>query len=251
MVNDCHRRLCHTYWTCGLALAFASFPVAVFAQDAPGTSAEKAEIPAPALDLLTVILLVFVAAVLVGLYIVYQRRMAALHEREALSAAAFEAEVISSVRSPSSSDGPPSARFIDQSPTKQLLLRRRLSDPEDEDGSSFSDAPSHASSAVPAPGYGSQETADRVDAKCAWAIDALRQAGILDEVDSLETRHGHPKSAAILKLKRGRNAILLQEMESLLGTCHLLARFDMVIVANPHGKAVIIKTMNQVIADQF
>jgi hypothetical protein len=93
---------------------------------------------------------------------------------------------------------------------------------------------------------------DRVDAKCAWALAALRQAGILDEVESLETRFGVANASAELRLRGGKRGILIQDVEPLPSLVQLLARFDLVIVAGPvKGRAVVVKTLQQMIADRF
>jgi hypothetical protein len=172
-------------------------------------------------------------AILIGvLWYVYRMRMDSLHAAEAFSDAEFESEVLRSLsRLPT----------IELEKSTTLGVNERLGDrPQTRDLST-----------ADLTGVSSPAGNDRVDVRCGWVIEALRQAGVVADLETLEMRHGFPKAAAELRLSAGGRALLLQDVEPLPALLHSLARYDILIVAGTKGKAVVIRTVQQTIADRY
>jgi hypothetical protein len=153
--------------------------------------------------------------------------------------AAFEAQVLSSVvstedtnafsRNPIATDGEPMASaFADDMPI-----------PAAEPVSKS------APTGVIAPEDAFRQPAEVV---CAAVIKQLQGAGMVDSVDGYQELNGNPKGAVVLRLKGGKLALVVPYFESEPFALRNLRRYDMIVQVGRNGKAVVLKSLEEVIA---
>jgi hypothetical protein len=106
--------------------------------------------------------------------------------------------------------------------------------------------------AVPANMIGNvPQTDDAADILCADILQRLSAAGMLVRVGEYVELHGNRKGAVMLELAGQRTALLLPHFESEGFVHHNLRRYDFLILVSSGGRAVIVNTLEEAIAQRF
>ena len=184
--------------------------------------------------------------------ITVRRRLEEQRAREAMAEAAFEMEVLASLRNADtqvlSSNG---HQELTPAPQPQ----------GSETGAAVAEsvpAPAHqpqTQAASPSPGASpllSSEVyyQECADVAAAAALSQLRHAGLIDDIDSYMELNGNPQGAAILRMKDGRRVLLVTYHETEVFTRRNLRRFDLLIYVGRDGKAVVVNSLENMIADR-
>lgn len=86
------------------------------------------------------------------------------------------------------------------------------------------------------------------DLTCAAVINQFRNAGMMEQIDSFIEVNGNTKGGVVLRLRGGKRALLLPYFESEPFALRNLKRFDQVVFVGRTGKAVVLTSLEEVIA---
>lgn len=90
-----------------------------------------------------------------------------------------------------------------------------------------------------------------VDRLSRQIVAQLREAGLLQEIESFIPLHGNPKGAAILKLRNRKRVLLVPYYESEVFTERELTKYDGIIFLSRSGRGLFVQTLEAVITEHF
>ena len=190
--------------------------------------------------LLTVLGVLMVLSVVLYGYKLYRGRVDRLAEQDDLAGKRFEAEIMATLRG----TGETGAVAALESAT----YGRTFGGPPPARAASH--IPPPVASTPPIASIGSDDP-PRADIVAGAVIEQLRRAGMLASVEGHEELHGNRTGAAVLKLTDGRRAILVPHHESEAFARRQLKRFDAVFYVGRDGKAVVLASLENVIAEKL
>lgn len=91
---------------------------------------------------------------------------------------------------------------------------------------------------------------ERADVTAAAVLSQLRHAGLIADTDGYMELNGNPCGAIILKLKDSRRALLVPYHESEVFIRRNLKRFDLLLLMGRDGKAVVVSSLENMIAER-
>lgn len=107
------------------------------------------------------------------------------------------------------------------------------------------EAPTAGTTAV----TGAADVRRAADEVCSLVIAQLRNANLLDRVDDYIELNGNPQGAAILRMRNGRRALLVPYFETDIFAERNLKRFDYLIFVGRNGRAVMLKRLEDWLAE--
>jgi hypothetical protein len=90
-----------------------------------------------------------------------------------------------------------------------------------------------------------------IDVLCQPVLEQLRQAGLLDHIESFVPLPGNSKGAAVLLLRNRKRVLLMSYYETEVFTERELRRYDGIIYVSRNGRGVLVQSIESVIADSF
>lgn len=232
-------------------------PGSAFAQ----TTSGGASVARGGLDITTAatVAVGFIFLLLVVLVVItVRRRLEDQRAREAMAEAAFEMEVLASLRT-ADTQALPSNGLQETPPAPQPALEPRPEASASEAASLAESAPetpsaSQVQTASPSSGPGLLQTADifqeRADVAASGVLSQLRHAGMISDIDGYMEVNGNARGAVTLRMKDGRRALLVPYHETEVFTRRNLRRFDLLIYVGRDGKAVVVNSLENMIADR-
>lgn len=181
------------------------------------------------------------AIMIVALVWIFRQRMVQQAQAQRMADAAFEMQVLKTATAVQKEPQSKTAPFIGDSDAMASSL--------------FDEMPIPTAEAIPARAARSQAPDEDVfrqpaDVACAAVINQLRNAGIVEEIDGFLELNGNAKAAVILRMKGGKHALVLPYFETEPFALRNLRRYDMIIQVGRNGKAVVMRSIEEVIASK-
>lgn len=92
---------------------------------------------------------------------------------------------------------------------------------------------------------------ESVENSCRFVLDQLKQAGLLERIESYIPLPGNPQGAAVLLLKNKKRVLLLPYFETEFFTERELKRYDALIFVSRSGQGALVQSIESLIADSF
>lgn len=89
------------------------------------------------------------------------------------------------------------------------------------------------------------------DVAASGVMKQLEAAGLVTTIDGYVPVHGNPKGAVMLRLRNGKSALLVPQMESEAFLRHNSRRADMIIMVGHDGKGVVVSTLEHFLAENM
>ncbi len=89
------------------------------------------------------------------------------------------------------------------------------------------------------------------EGSCEFVLHQLRNAGLLERIESYIPLHGNPSGAAVLILKDKKRVLLIPYYETEIFTERELRQYDALIFVSRSGRGVFIQSIESLIADKF
>lgn len=89
------------------------------------------------------------------------------------------------------------------------------------------------------------------DVAAVAVMNQLGAMGLVNGVDGYVALHNNPKGAALLRLRTGKQALLVPHMESEAFLRHNARRVDFIIMTGTDGKAFVVSPLEQFLAESF
>ena len=188
-------------------------------------------------DAISYTILGFFVVVAIWLLWMFRQRMADQAEAQRIADAAFEAQILRSAMEgnvqsdfvkPLSTEEPMASAFMDDMPipaAEPVPVRSRYAEAPQPDP--FRQA---------------------ADVTCASVISQMQNAGMIDQMDGYLELNGNAKGAVVVRLKGGKHAVVVPYFESEPFALRNLKRYDMIVQMGRDGKAVVLKSLEEVIA---
>jgi hypothetical protein len=174
------------------------------------------------------------AAVVAYCIHLFRDRARTLREHEAMQEAMMEAEL----RMFEKQLEPPAVASADGGLEEEL---ERLVQGDDE-------VPLPATVATPSPAV-SGGTGAPDSAACEAVVSRMRAAGMVEDMDGYMELHGNPKAALTVRMRGGKRARVVPFYETEVFAERNLRRFDYLVFIGRSGNAVIVRTLESLIAD--
>ncbi|MCX7624789.1 MAG: hypothetical protein N2Z21_01030 [Candidatus Sumerlaeaceae bacterium] len=181
---------------------------------------------------LTLILIVAAAVVIYAL-VRMSREMRKMRAAEEAQAARFEASILAAFSSANSSTMAATENSDDELPLPTVVSPVPNTNEDAQDYFAFE--PLH----------------QPVDVVSRRILSQLREAGLLQEIESHIPLHGNPKGAAILKLRNRKRVLLVPYYETEVFAERELTQYDAIIFLSRSGKGLFVQTLESVITEQF
>ncbi|MGI8907101.1 MAG: hypothetical protein ACR2IE_11490 [Candidatus Sumerlaeaceae bacterium] len=175
---------------------------------------------------------------IIWLLLLLRTKVAEQAEAQRIADATFEAQALRAIRTVESSMMPPGIQT-----EAQPLMSSALVDEMPIPAAAF---PVHESR------YSESQAEDyyrqSADISCAAVLTQLRNSGLVDQVEGFLELNGNPKGAVVLRMKGGKHALLVPYFESEPFALRNLRRYHMIVYVGRNGKAVVLKSLEEVIA---
>jgi len=198
-------------------------------------------------------ILLGVALFVILIFVIFRERYRREEERQRVSDAAFEAEILASTlgaraSSPSSFEQHQVLGF----PTPAAPVEAGFGSPQDA-GAEEHQLPliQPFVSSAPSPtilAAGDEFHRQPADVTCAGVLRQMENAGMVEQHEGFLELHGNAKAAVTLKLKGGARCLVVPYFETEIFTQRNLKRFQLLVYVGRDGKATVLNSLEEVIA---